>query len=209
MSPALVMERFDIRLGPDDRRRLALEDFCSILDLPASAKYDGTIERMARGLHPLSTDSTADLDILFLRAVFAWLIADGEIHLKNLALLNIAEAGAKTCTSVRFAPLYDAVTIGWCAIWPKRVPSPSIRTRSGNWPGSRRSILKRPMEQARFPCRQAALCIRWRAPSRRAGSRSICHAPRRIWHWPCWDGKANDHAFDANKGRWTDAFVRL
>jgi serine/threonine-protein kinase HipA len=110
MSPALVVERFDIRRGAEDQRRLALEDFCSILDLPASAKYDGTIERMARGLRPLSTDPTADLDILFRRAVFAWLIADGDMHLKNLAMLKIAEAGAKVFRSVRFAPLYDAVT---------------------------------------------------------------------------------------------------
>lgn len=112
MSPALVVERFDIRRGPDDQRRFALEDFCSALDLPASAKYDGTIERMARSLRPLSTDATADLDILFRRAVFAWLIADGDMHLKNLALLKIAEAGARVFTSVRFAPLYDAVTTG-------------------------------------------------------------------------------------------------
>jgi serine/threonine-protein kinase HipA len=110
MSPALIVERFDIRCGPEDRRRLALEDFCSVLDLPATAKYDGTIERMARGLRPLSTDPTADLEILFRRAVFAWLIADGDMHLKNLALLKIAEANAKSFTSVRFAPLYDAVT---------------------------------------------------------------------------------------------------
>lgn len=110
MSPALVVERFDIRHGPDDQRRLALEDFCSVLDLPASAKYDGTIERMARGLRPLSTDPAADIDILFRRAVFAWLIADGDMHLKNLALLKIAEPGAKAFTSVRYAPLYDAVT---------------------------------------------------------------------------------------------------
>lgn len=110
MSPALIVERFDIRHGPDDQSRLALEDFCSVLDLPASAKYDGTIERMARGLRPLSTDPEADLDILFRRAVFAWLIADGDMHLKNLALLKIAEPGAKAFTSVRFAPLYDAVT---------------------------------------------------------------------------------------------------
>ena len=110
MSPALVVERFDIRRGPQDQRRLALEDFCSILDLPASAKYDGTIERMARGLRPLSTDPAADLDILFRRAVFAWLIADGDMHLKNLALLKTAGAGAKAFTAVRFAPLYDAVT---------------------------------------------------------------------------------------------------
>jgi serine/threonine-protein kinase HipA len=110
MPPALVVERFDVRRGVEDRRRLAMEDFCSILDLPISAKYDGTIERMARALRPLSTDPAADLDTLFRRAVFAWLIADGDMHLKNLAVLKIAEAGAKSFTSVRFAPLYDAVT---------------------------------------------------------------------------------------------------
>jgi serine/threonine-protein kinase HipA len=110
MSPALVVERFDIRRGPADQRRLALEDFCSVLDLPASAKYDGTIERIARGLRPLSTDPASDLDILFRRAVLAWLVADGDMHLKNLAVLRTAEADAKAFTSLRFAPLYDAVT---------------------------------------------------------------------------------------------------
>jgi serine/threonine-protein kinase HipA len=110
MSPALVVERFDIRRGVEDQRRLAMEDFCSILDLPTSAKYDGTIERMARGLRSLSTDPAADLDILFRRAIFAWLIADGDMHLKNLAMLKTVASGAKVFTSVRFAPLYDAVT---------------------------------------------------------------------------------------------------
>jgi serine/threonine-protein kinase HipA len=110
MPPALVVERFDIRRGPDDRRMIALEDFCSILDLPTSAKYDGTIERMARGLRPLSTDPAADLEILFRRALFAWLIADGDMHLKNLALLKIAAPGSRRFDTVRFAPLYDSVT---------------------------------------------------------------------------------------------------
>jgi serine/threonine-protein kinase HipA len=110
MPPALVVERFDIRRGPHDQRRLAMEDFCSILDLPTSAKYDGTIERMARALRSLSTDPVADLNILFRRAVFAWLIGDGDMHLKNLAVLKAADVGAKTFTTVRFAPLYDAVT---------------------------------------------------------------------------------------------------
>lgn len=110
MPPALVVERFDIRRGPHDQRRLAMEDFCSILDLPTSAKYDGTIERMARALRPLSTDPAADLNILFRRAVFAWLIADGDMHLKNVAIIKTADAGAKSFTAVRFAPVYDAVT---------------------------------------------------------------------------------------------------
>ena len=110
MPPALAVERFDIRRGVEDQRRLAMEDFCSILDLPTSSKYDGTIERMAKGLRSLSTDPAADLDILYRRAIFAWLIADGDMHLKNLAMLKTADAGAKAFTSVRFAPLYDAVT---------------------------------------------------------------------------------------------------
>lgn len=110
MMPALLVERFDIRRTGNDTRRLALEDFCSVLDQPASRKYDGTIERMARGLRPLSTDPVADLEILFRRAVFAWLIADGDMHLKNLALLKIADAGEDHMTSVRFAPVYDVVT---------------------------------------------------------------------------------------------------
>lgn len=110
MPPALIVERFDIRRAKDDRRMMAMEDFCSILDLPTSAKYDGTIERMARGLCPLSTNPTADLEVLFKRALFAWLIADGDMHLKNLAVLEIAEPGTRRFQTVRFAPLYDPVT---------------------------------------------------------------------------------------------------
>jgi hypothetical protein len=83
-----------------------MEDCCSILDLPTSAKYDGTIERIARALRPLSTNPAADLNILFRRAVFAWLIADGDMHLKNLAVLKTADADAKTFTAVRFAPMF-------------------------------------------------------------------------------------------------------
>ena len=64
---------------------------------------------MARGLRSLSTEPVSDLNILFRGGVFACLIADGDMHLKNLALLKIAQADAKGLTSVRFAALYDAV----------------------------------------------------------------------------------------------------
>lgn len=110
MPPALIVERFDVRRGGGDQRRLALEDFCSVLDLPTEAKYEGTIERVARGLRPLSTDSRGDLEIVLKRALFAWLMADGDMHLKNLALLKVAEPGSRHFNSVRFAPLYDSVT---------------------------------------------------------------------------------------------------
>lgn len=110
MPPALIVERFDIRRGAGDERRMVMEDFCSVLDMPTTAKYDGTIERIARGLRPLSTGPTEDLETLFQRALFAWLIADGDMHLKNLALLKTAEPRSRQFSSVRFAPLYDAVT---------------------------------------------------------------------------------------------------
>lgn len=110
MAPALLVERFDIRNDERDHRLLAMEDFCSLLDLPPSAKYDGTIERMAKAIRPLSTRAADDLEILFRRALFAWLIADGDMHLKNLALLKISGPRSRQFASVRFAPLYDPVT---------------------------------------------------------------------------------------------------
>jgi serine/threonine-protein kinase HipA len=110
MPPALLVERFDIRESNSDTRLLALEDMCSVLDLPTSAKYDGTMERIARAVRPLSTAPEDDLLIIVKRALFAWLIADGDMHLKNMALLKIAGPGDRQFRSVRMAPLYDAVT---------------------------------------------------------------------------------------------------
>lgn len=110
MPPALLVERFDIRTGADDHRLLAMEDFCSVLDLLPEAKYEGTIERVARALRALSSLPDEDLLILLKRALFAWLIADGDMHLKNMALLKIAEPGDTAFRSVRFAPVYDTLT---------------------------------------------------------------------------------------------------
>ena len=83
MPPALLVERFDIRRGANDTRMLALEDLCSVLDLPTSAKYDSTMERIVRAVRPISTAPDEDVLIILRRAVFAWLIADGDMHLKN------------------------------------------------------------------------------------------------------------------------------
>lgn len=110
MPPALVIERFDIRENGNDPRRLAMEDFCSILGVPAEDKYKGTIERMARALRALSTDPAEDIAVLFARALFSWLIADGDMHLKNIAMLKIAVPRARVFESVRMAPLYDTLT---------------------------------------------------------------------------------------------------
>jgi serine/threonine-protein kinase HipA len=110
MPPALVVERFDIRIGQNDTRLLALEDICSVLALPTADKYKSTMERISRAVRPLSTAPDEDVLLVLKRALFAWLIADGDMHLKNMALLKVAEPGDKQFRSVRMAPLYDAVT---------------------------------------------------------------------------------------------------
>ena len=110
LPPALLVERFDIREGADDRRMIALEDMCSALGLSRHEKYQASMERVAQSIRALSSAPDVDLMVLFRRALFAWLIADGDLHLKNMALLKIAGPGGTTFRSVRMAPLYDAVT---------------------------------------------------------------------------------------------------
>lgn len=110
MPPALLVERFDIRSRGDDRRLLAMEDMCSVLDLTPDEKYTGTIERVARAVRALSTDPGDDLLVLVRRVLFAWLIADGDMHLKNMALLKTAHEGEAVFRTVRLAPVYDTLT---------------------------------------------------------------------------------------------------
>jgi serine/threonine-protein kinase HipA len=110
LPDALLVERFDIRLNEADVRRLAMEDMASLRGVPAVEKYEGSIELAARALRPVMTDWDADGVTLLLRALFAWLIADGDLHLKNLAVLRVAPPGAEHFTSVRLAPVYDTVT---------------------------------------------------------------------------------------------------
>jgi serine/threonine-protein kinase HipA len=63
-----------------------------------------------RAVRPLSTAPEEDALTILKRALFAWCIADGDMHLKNMALLKVAEVGDVCFHSVRIAPLYDAVT---------------------------------------------------------------------------------------------------
>ena len=72
-----------------------MEDMCSVLDLEPHDKYTGTIERVARAIRALSSAPDEDLLLLLRRVLFAWLIADGDMHLKNMALLKTAHAARR------------------------------------------------------------------------------------------------------------------
>ena len=102
MIPALLIERFDIRPSQNDARRMAMEGFCSLLDLTPEEKYQGTIQKAGRALRSISTTPEVDLLTLFKRALFPWLIADGDMHLKNLSILKIAMPGETYSATFRW-----------------------------------------------------------------------------------------------------------
>ncbi len=68
------------------------------------------METIARHVRALSTAPEDDLLVLLKRALFAWLIADGDMHLKNMALLKIAEPGSERSAPCASPPLYDSVS---------------------------------------------------------------------------------------------------
>jgi serine/threonine protein kinase HipA of HipAB toxin-antitoxin module len=61
--------------------------------------------RVARAVRSLSTSPDEDIQLVLRRALFAWLVADGDMHLKNMAMLKISEPGETRFSSVRMAPL--------------------------------------------------------------------------------------------------------
>jgi serine/threonine-protein kinase HipA len=63
-----------------------------------------------RALGALSTNPSEDVATLFTRALFTWLIADGDMHLKNVAMLKIAAVRSRIFAGVGMAPLYDTLT---------------------------------------------------------------------------------------------------
>ena len=93
MPLTLLVERFDIRESVKDQRMLALENLCAVLDLFTEAKYDGTIERLARAVRSLSTAPEKDLLIS-----------------RDLAVA-MATNGAATAHSIRMiAPFPESVS---------------------------------------------------------------------------------------------------
>jgi len=87
-SLACLVSRFD---GEADGHKLAMEDFCQISELGPARKYDGTSERCARLVARFASESLLCLLRLYRQTLFAWWVGNGDMHLKNLALLRGAD----------------------------------------------------------------------------------------------------------------------
>jgi serine/threonine-protein kinase HipA len=101
---ALVVHRFDV--DENGQAHWGMEDFCSLLALRPSAKYDTTWERIAKavrdhvpGAQRLDTNRQLAKTLLLTYA-----LRNADCHAKNLALLYTSRA------DVHLSPAYDMLT---------------------------------------------------------------------------------------------------
>ena len=87
-SWAYVVRRFD---RADDGSKSGMEDFCQLAELPPSGKYDGSAERCGKLIARYASEPLVDLLRLYRQFVFTWWVGNGDLHLKNLALLRDAD----------------------------------------------------------------------------------------------------------------------
>jgi len=87
--PGLLVTRFD-RVGGTEAqpRRLAVEDACQLLDLWPADKYNVTMEDAALAVIRACTAPAVAARDVFRQVVFAWLTGNGDLHAKNLSVLE-------------------------------------------------------------------------------------------------------------------------
>lgn len=103
--PGLLVERFD-RVpnpggGPDEVQRLAVEDGAQVLKLYPADKYNVGYGEVCRALAGHCAAPLPALRNLAIQAAFAWLSGNGDLHAKNVSMVQ-QPSGEWT-----IAPVYD------------------------------------------------------------------------------------------------------
>lgn len=100
----LVVHRFDVDENGKPFR--ALEDFCALLGLRPSAKYETTWERIAKAVRNFvqGVDQYETFKKLTAILLLTYALRNADCHSKNLALLYTSR------TDARLAPVYDFFT---------------------------------------------------------------------------------------------------
>ena len=101
---ALVVHRFDV--DDDGRPRYGVEDFCALLGMRPSAKYETTWERIGKAVRDHVPGPHQHEAFLHLAAtiLLTYALRNADCHSKNIALLYTSREDA------RIAPVYDMLT---------------------------------------------------------------------------------------------------
>ncbi|WP_347040925.1 type II toxin-antitoxin system HipA family toxin [Brachybacterium nesterenkovii] len=98
----LLVDRFDRVIGPGgDIERLALEDAAQVMGILPAAKYAVDSEAAVLALASATHASKIAARNLYLQLVFAWLVGNGDLHAKNLSILQAPDGRWSV------APVYD------------------------------------------------------------------------------------------------------
>jgi serine/threonine-protein kinase HipA len=98
----LLVKRFDRVAGPARSvAALACEDGCQVLGRWPADKYALTTEEVVRGLARRCSAEVAAVRALFGQVCFAWLTGNGDLHAKNMSILE--DPGGEW----QIAPAYD------------------------------------------------------------------------------------------------------
>jgi len=107
-SPALIVERFDIRKDFNDKRHILAEDFWSILGLRKNdLKYHGDLIDVAEVIMKQSTNREADGIQLLAQSMMSWVMFNGDMHLKNLLMIKESSDLRTGFDNIRLSPAYD------------------------------------------------------------------------------------------------------
>jgi len=101
---AIVVHRFDV--DDNGQLRFGLEDFCVLLGLRPSAKYDTTWERIAKAVrdHVPGSAQLETFQQLATTLLLTYALRNSDCHAKSIALLYTTRA------DVRLSPVYDMIT---------------------------------------------------------------------------------------------------
>ncbi|HSN98161.1 MAG TPA: HipA domain-containing protein [Candidatus Nanopelagicales bacterium] len=102
-SLAYLVRRFD-RLDDDPVRKRGQEDFCSLAGLRSGDKYRGSVEQCLKLVRRHAADPEDAARRLFLQVLFSYWVGNGDLHLKNLAMVE-RDDGRYT-----LSPAYDLVS---------------------------------------------------------------------------------------------------
>lgn len=125
----LVVTRFDVDENGKPFR--GLEDFCALLGLPPTKKYDTTWERIAKAVRNFvpGPDQYETFRKLATVLLLTYALRNADCHSKNVALLYTSR------TDVRLAPVYDFFTTSVYANYQNNPPGISLMGRKTWMPG--------------------------------------------------------------------------
>ncbi len=126
---ALVVHRFDV--DGEGARHWGLEDFCALLGMRPSAKYETTWERIAKAVrdHVPISQRPQTLRQMATLLLLTYALRNADCHAKNLALRYTNQ------TDVHLAPAYDVITTAAYPTYQNNPPGISFMGKKTWAPG--------------------------------------------------------------------------